>query len=59
MPSNKPIYTYRTEKEVLQKLSFIAKKHYRTCNMELDKIVKDYIEAYELEHGEIVLKELS
>ena len=55
MPSNKPIFTYRTEKEVLQKLSLIAKKHYRTCNMELDKIVRDYIEAYELEHGEIVL----
>ena len=55
MPSNKPMFTYRTEKEVLQKLGYIAKQHYRTCNMELDKIVKDYIEAFEKEHGEIVV----
>lgn len=53
MPSNKPRFTYRPEEITLAKINYIAEKEKRTLNKQIDKLVCDYIEKYENEHGEI------
>lgn len=53
MPSKKPVFTLRTEKENLMKLSYIAEQENRSDNKELEYILLSYIKEYENEHGEI------
>ena len=56
MPSKKPVFTLRTEKENLMKLSYIAEQENRSDNKELEYILLSYIKEYENEHGEIEIK---
>lgn len=51
MPSNKPQFIYRTDKEILNKLKEIAEKENRTANKQLDHIVKKFIEEYEMQQN--------
>lgn len=51
MPSNKPIFTLRTEKINLEKLHIIAKKESRSDNQELEYILLKYIKEYEETNG--------
>ena len=53
LPSKKPVFTLRTEKENLMKLSYIAEQENRSDNKELEYILLSYIKEYENEHGEI------
>lgn len=53
MPSKKPVFTLRTEKENLAKLSYIAEQENRSDNKELEYILLSYIKEYEKKNGEI------
>lgn len=55
MPSNKPIFTLRTDKIILEKLHIIADHNGRSDNKELEWILKTHIKTYEQEHGKIVV----
>ena len=57
MPSTLPRFTYRTDKETLEKLRYIADNNFRTVNNEIDRLVHELIAAYEKEHGPIKLVE--
>lgn len=56
MPSNKPIFTLRTEKENLDKLRIIAKAENRSDNKQLEYILLNYIKMYENMFGEIKIE---
>lgn len=51
MPSNKPQFIFRTDKEILDKLKIIAENENRTANKQLEYILKKYIEEYEAQQG--------
>ena len=53
MPSKKPQFVIRAEKEVFEKIAYIAKDHERTTTQEIVYLIKQAIKAYEKEHGEI------
>lgn len=57
MPSNLPRFTYRTDKETLEKLRYVADNNFRTVNNEIDRLVHSLIASYEKEHGPIQLPE--
>lgn len=47
------LYSFRTDEEIINKMSDIAKKHSRTRNKEIEYALKLYIEQYEKEHGRV------
>ena len=53
MPSKKPAMIFRTDKENLDKLKYIADKEDRSDNKQLEHILKKYIASYEKENGSI------
>lgn len=53
MASTKPCFTFRTDREILQKLNTLAETENRTANKQLEYILINYIKTYEAEHGEI------
>lgn len=48
-------YTLRVEKELLEKLGYIAEYEGRTKNKELEQMLKKRIREFEAEHGKIDL----
>ena len=46
-------YTLRVEKELLEKLGYIAEYEGRTKNKELEQMIKKRIREFEAEHGKI------
>lgn len=46
-------YPLRIEREVMEKLRVIAKNNGRSINKEIETMIRQYIAAYEKEHGEI------
>ena len=46
-------YTLRVEKELLEKLGYIAEYEGRTKNKELEQMIKKRIRDFEAEHGRI------
>ena len=48
-------YTLRTERELLDKLGYIAEYEGRTKNRELEQLIKRRIREFEAEHGRIEL----
>lgn len=57
MPSNLPRYNLRTDKEILQKLNYIAEYNGRTANKEIEYLTKKHIEKYEKKYGTITFNE--
>ena len=57
MASNLPQFTYRTKREILDKLKVVSDNNFRTVNKEIDLLVKRHIAEYEAQHGEIELSE--
>ena len=47
-------YTLRVEKELLDKLGYIAEYEGRTKNKELEQMIKRRVRDFEAEHGRIV-----
>lgn len=46
MPSKKPIFTLRTEPEILEELHEIAQKEGRSDNKQLEYVLKKFISEY-------------
>lgn len=57
MPSKKPQFVIRTEKEILEKISHIANENERSTTQEIVYLIKNRIKEYEAEHGEIKTEE--
>lgn len=46
-------YTLRIDNELMEKIKKIAELEDRTTNKQIERYIKDCIEKYEKEHGEI------
>lgn len=57
MPSNKPQFLIRTEQEVIDKITYIAKQNERSTTQEIVYRIKQTIKDYEEDHGEIQIEE--
>lgn len=57
MASKKPQFVIRTEQEILEKLKYMAKNHERSATQEAVFIIKQAINKYEKENGEIKILE--
>lgn len=55
MASKLPMFGFRTQRDILDKLSYIAEYNGRSANKELEMLLKKYITQFEDEHGEIHL----
>ena len=53
MPSKKPQFVIRTDKEVIDKIKVIAKENERSTSQHIVYLIKKEIEQYEQEKGEI------
>ena len=47
------IFTIRTERELLDKIGYIAKYELRSKNKEIEQLIKRRIREFEKEHGKI------
>lgn len=57
MPSNKPLMKTYIDKIYKDKFKYIADQDHRSDSNMLEKLVIDFIEDYEIKHGEIITKE--
>ena len=55
MPSKKPQFVIRADKEVFDKIAYIAKQNERSATQEIVYMLKQKISAYEAIHGVIKL----
>ncbi|MGN1115267.1 MAG: hypothetical protein ACI4TH_01725 [Candidatus Ornithomonoglobus sp.] len=53
MKDNLPRYTMRIDRQLLDRLQYIAKYEGRTANKQLEQLVKKCIVEFEQEHGAI------
>ena len=53
MKDQLPRYTMRIQRQLLDKLQYIAKYEGRTANKQLEQLVKRCIHEFEAQHGEI------
>lgn len=53
MPSKKPQFVIRTDNMTLEKIKFIAKQNERSATQEIVYLIKQAINEYESEKGEI------
>ena len=59
MKDKLPRYTMRINRELLNKLGYIAEYEGRTTNKQLEQLVKKCIAEFEKEHGEINQEDLN
>ena len=57
MPSKKPQFVIRADREVFDKISYIAKENERSATQEIEYMIKQKIAAYEAMYGEIKIEE--
>jgi len=57
MPSKLPQFNIRTEQDIFDKISYIAKQNERSANKEIVYLIKKAIEQYEKEHGTINIQQ--
>ena len=55
MPSKKPQFVIRTDKEVIDKIKVIAEENERSTSQHIVYLIKKEIEQYEQEKGEIII----
>lgn len=53
MASNLPQFTLRIEKEQLEKLKYVAEYNARSCNREIELLIKRHIDNFEKANGKI------
>ena len=56
MPSKKPAILIHADKEIIEKIKFIAKENERSATQEVVYAIKQTIKKYEAENGEIKLE---
>lgn len=54
MPSKLPHYALRIPSETMDKLKYIADRHGRSANKEIEQLILGHIEGWEREHGPIL-----
>ncbi len=57
MIDDKARYTLRVDRELLEKLKYIAEYNGRTKNREIEFLIKRHIKMFENEYGEINVEE--
>ena len=57
MPSKKPQFVIRADKEIFDKIAYIARENERSATQEIVYMLKQNISAYEAIHGEIKIEE--
>ena len=57
MPSKKPQFVIRADKEVLEKIAIIPDENERSATQEIVYLIKQRIKSWEIEHGEIKTKD--
>lgn len=58
MPSKLPQFTIRIDPAMLKKIRYIAEYNARSANREVETLIKQHIENFEKEHGEITFDDL-
>lgn len=48
-------YNLRLDKEIMDKVRFIAEKEDRPLSKQFERIIKDYLDRYEKEHGNVII----
>lgn len=59
MPSDLPIIKVRTQNENIIKMKTIAKYNNRSLSKEVEKLILDYIDDFETEHGKIEICQMT
>lgn len=59
MASNLPRFTLRVDRELIDKLKYIAEYNARSSNRELEMLIKNHIRKFEKEHGEITQSDIA
>ena len=49
-------FSLRVSEELMEKLKYIAGKNKRSANKEIEFLLEQYVEAYEVKHGKIELE---
>lgn len=57
MPSKKPQFMIRTDKEIIDKITYIAQQNERSTTQEIVYLIKKEIKSYEKEHGTIIIED--
>ena len=50
-------YPLRIDGKIMEKLRIIAERNSRTKNKEIEFALKQYVDVYEIQHGEIKIEE--
>ena len=58
MPSDLPRFTLRVERELMDKLKYIAEYNARSSNRELEMLIRNHIRKFEKEHGKILQEDI-
>ncbi len=58
MPSKLPQFTLRIPQEQMDKFRYIAEYNARSCNRELEHLIKKQIDEFEKEHGKILKEDI-
>ncbi len=58
MPSKHPQYTLRIPQELLDKLHYIAEYNARSCNKEIERLIRIHIKNFEKVYGEITREDI-
>lgn len=53
MPSKLPRFTIRAERDIIEKIGYIAVQNDRSTTQEIVHLIKNEIKRYEQENGEI------
>ena len=57
MPSSLPRFTLRINPSLMRRFRYIAEYHGLSVNREAERLISEYVEEFEKEHGEIALED--
>lgn len=58
MPSKLPQFTLRIPQEQMDKFRYISEYNARSCNRELEYLIKNQINEFEKKHGKILEEDI-
>ena len=50
----KPQFSFRTDKEIIRKIEYIAKQETRNRNQQVEHLLKKCVEEFEQEYGKLI-----
>lgn len=53
MASNLPKFTIRMERDLLNKIRYVAEYNARSTNREVEFLIRNHVKDFEKQHGEI------